>query len=139
MSPSQEWKKDMGSWLEYPCNSHSGIQKYIGPLTSNVSTSRYVPFSPRSQSQRGSRLMSSKTFPRKPSTPLIKPFFEIDESISREFTRPLRVQGDLDHGEETECLVARGTGWGGYGLRLFISRRGSGISRHMGLRISIIL
>jgi hypothetical protein len=70
--------------------------------------------------------MTSKTIPWKSSTPLIKPFFEIDEPISREFTRPLRVQGDFDHGEETECLVAGGIGWGGQGMRSFISRRGSG-------------
>lgn len=64
--------------------------------------------------------MSSKTIPWKSSSSLIKPFFEIDEPISREFTRPLRIQGDSVYGEEIECLVTGGIGWGGQGVDSFI-------------------
>jgi len=100
----------MGSYLEYTSDSHSGIQEYIRPLTSDVTTSRYVPFSPPSHEKMENGLISSKTIPWKPSSPLIKPFFEIDESLPGEFTRPLRIQGDSDHGEEIECLVTGGIG-----------------------------
>jgi len=49
--------------------------------------------------------MSSKTIPWKSSSSLVKPFFETDESLPGEFTRPLRFEGPIDYGEEIECLV----------------------------------
>lgn len=49
--------------------------------------------------------MSSKTIPWKPSSSLVKPFFETYESLPGEFTRPLRFQGSIDYGEEIKRLV----------------------------------
>jgi hypothetical protein len=82
--------------------------------------------------------MSSKTIPWKSSSPLTEPFFEIDESLPRELTRPLRFQGHSDYGEEIECLVTGGLGRGGQGVEPFTA--GWRLeSKHMGLRISDLL
>jgi hypothetical protein len=66
--------------------------------------------------------MSSKTFPWKSSSSLIKPFFEIDEPFSREFTRSVRFQGPSGHGEEIERLVAGGLGRGGQGVKAHLKQ-----------------